>query len=132
MVHCTIRRPCRTPTVHQENSMTSILTVTPSPALFGDTAPPLFDTWSRVAGLYRDATQASTQQMMLSSARIIQEHTLRAFISAAQACADALAKNAMAVQQQALERYIDANGKAAGMMSTAFAQAWIRSLQPAK
>ncbi len=112
--------------------MTSIPTVTPSLPSATATAAPLFDTWSKLAGVYSDATQASTQQMMLSSARIIQEHTLRAFVSAAQACADALAKNAVSVQQQSLGRYIDANGKAAGIMSAAFAQAWIRSVQPAK
>lgn len=112
--------------------MNSIPTVTPSLASPTATAAPLFDTWSEIAGVYRDATQASTQQMMLSSARIIQEHTLRAFVSAAQACADALAKNAISVQQQSLGRFVDANGKAAGIMSAAFAQAWIRSFQPLK
>jgi hypothetical protein len=69
---------------------------------------------------------------MLSSARIIQEHTLRAFVSASQACADALAKNAMSVQQQSMGRLLDANGKAMGVMGQAFTQAWLASVQPAK
>ena len=93
---------------------------------------PFFETWSNVAGLYRDAMQANTQQWVQSSASIIQEHTLRAFVAASQACANALAKNTVAVQQQSMGRFIDANQKAVGVMGKAFTQAWIGSLQPAK
>ena len=96
------------------------------------TTAPFFDTWSSVAGLYRDAMQANTQQLAQSSASIIQEHTLRAFVAASKACADALAKNALAVQQQSLGRFVDANQKAVGVMGKAFTQAWLGSLQPAK
>ena len=38
----------------------------------------------------------------------------------------------MAVQQQSMERFADANGKAVGMLGHAFTQAWMGSLQPAK
>ena len=93
---------------------------------------PIFDVWTNVAGLYREALRTNTQQLVQSSANIIQEHTLRAFISASQACADALAKNAMSVQQQSLGRLVDANQKAVGVMGRAFTQAWMGSLQPAK
>jgi hypothetical protein len=85
---------------------------------------PWLDAWARIASLYQDATQASMQQMLLSSAQIIQEHTLRAFMTAAQACAEALAQNAMNVQQEAIARFSDANQKAMGMMGEAFADAW--------
>ncbi|MBW8899107.1 MAG: hypothetical protein JF619_13575 [Massilia sp.] len=85
---------------------------------------PWLDAWARIASLYQDAMQASMQQLMLSSANIIQEHTLRAFMAAAQSCAEALAQNAMSVQQQAVERFTDANQKAMGMMGEAFADAW--------
>lgn len=103
-----------------------------STAFPASTASPIFKAWSDVASLYRDALGANTQQMVLSSARIIQEHTLRAFMSASQACADALAKNALSVQQDSMARLLDANGKAAGMMGNAFTQAWLQGLQPAK
>lgn len=104
----------------------------PNTAVPTITTAPFFESWSNVAGLYRDAMQANTQQLLQSSASIIQEHTLRAFIAASKACADALAKNALAVQQQSLERFVDANQKAAGVMGQAFTQAWMGSLQPAK
>ena len=93
---------------------------------------PFFETWSNVAGLYRDAMQASTQQWVQSSATIIQEHTLRAFVAASQACANALTKNAMAVQQQSMGRFVEANQKAVGVMGQALTQAWMGSLQPVK
>ena len=96
------------------------------------TPAPIIDAWTNVAGLYRDAAQASTQQLLLSSSRIIQEHTLRAFVAASQACADALTKNAMSVQQQSMGRLLDANQKALGVMGRAFTKAWIGNTQPAK
>lgn len=108
------------------------MNASPNTAVPSVTPVPFLETWSKVAGLYRDATQASTQQLMLSSSRIVQEHTLRAFVSASQACADALTKNALSVQQQSMGRLLDANQKAMGMMGQAFAQAWIRSMKPAK
>ena len=85
---------------------------------------PLLETWNQIAGLYRDATQESVQQLWLSSTNIIQEHTIRAFMAAAQSCAEALAQNAMHVQQQSMARFIETNQKAAAMMGSAFADAW--------
>jgi hypothetical protein len=125
-----MQRPVN-PVIHQENSIMSTTSATPNPA-FPAMQAPFFGLWSDVAGLYRDAMRANAQQLLLSSAGIIQQHTLRAFITASQSCADALAKNAMAVQQQSMERFADANGKAAGMLGGAFTQAWMRSIQPAK
>jgi hypothetical protein len=87
---------------------------------------PLFDTWFRIGGLYRDAMQTSAQQLMLSSAGIVQDQTVRAFTAASQASAEALAKNAMNVQRQYLERLVEANWKAVGMMGNAFAGAWMQ------
>jgi hypothetical protein len=85
----------------------------------------LFDTWFRVGGLYRDAVQASAQQLMLNSAAIVQDQASRAFMAASQASAEALARNAMGVQRQFLERLVEANWKAAGMMGNTFATAWM-------
>jgi hypothetical protein len=82
-------------------------------AAFTAMPTPMFETWSGVNGLYRKAMEASVQQMVLSSTAIVQEHTLRAFMSASQACAEALAKNTMAVQQQAM-----------GMVGGAWMKAW--------
>lgn len=91
---------------------------------------PFFDTWANVAGLYRDAMQTNAQQLLQSSASIIQEHTLRALISASKACSEALAKNALSVQEQSLGRLFEANQKAAGVMNRAFMQAWLGGMQP--
>ena len=104
---------------------------TDSSAAFPNMMPsPLFDSWARIAGLYQDATRASAQQLLFSSANIVQEHALRAFMAAAQSCTEALAQNAMRVQQQALARFADANQQAMGMMGNAFIDAWMGSLRP--
>lgn len=102
-----------------------MLTTNMTPAFTPSTPVPLFDAWTGAAGVYRDAMQASAQQWVLSSANIIQEHTLRAIINASQSCADALAKNAMTMQQKSMERLMDANQKAAGMMGQAFTDMWM-------
>lgn len=107
-------------------------TMNASPNLaFPAMSAPFLDLWSRIAGVYGEAMRANTQQLVLSSAAVIQEQMLRAFITASQSCADALAKNAMSVQQQSMERFADANGKAVGIMGQAFTQAWMGSMQPA-
>ena len=111
-----------------------MLTMSAYPNMAFPTIPtaPFFNTWSSVASLYRDAMHANTQQLVQSSASIIQEHTLRAFVAASKACADALAKNALAVQQQSLGRFTEANQKAVGVLGQAMTQAWMGSLLPAK
>lgn len=98
-----------------------MLTTTAFPTV---TPIPFLDAWSNVAGLYRNVMQESTQQLLLSSSRIVQEQTLRAFVVALQSCTDALAKNALSVQQQSLGRLFDANQKAIGMMGQAVTRAW--------
>jgi hypothetical protein len=106
--------------------------VNPGTAFTGAVPAPMFDAWSGIANLYRDAMESSAQQLLLSSARIIQEHTLRAFMDASRACADALAKNAMEVQQQSMGRFADANQKAMTMMGSAVMTAWMGGMRPAK
>lgn len=90
------------------------------------------DIWPGIANLYRDAMETSTRQWVLSSASIVQEHTLRAFMEAARSCADALTKNTMSVQQQSMGRFFNANQKAFEMMGQAVTQAWVKGLQPVK
>jgi hypothetical protein len=91
---------------------------------------PLFATWSDVAGLYQNAMETSAQQWMTSSAGIIQQHTLQAFVNASQACADALAKNAVTMQQKSMERLVDANQKAVGLVGKAVTEAWMGGMRP--
>lgn len=101
-----------------------ITNVDPNATFPNPMSAPWLDAWTRIASLYQEAMQASMQQLLLSSANIIQEHTLRAFMAAAQSCAEALAQNAMSVQQQAITRFTDVNQQAMGMMGEAFADAW--------
>ena len=107
------------------------MNATPS-APFPVMSAPLFTLWSNIAGVYGETMRANSQQLLQSSAVIIQEHMLRAFISASQSCAEALAKNALSVQQRSMERFADANGKAVGMMGQALTQAWMGSMLPAR
>lgn len=110
-----------------------MLTMNASPsASFPVMSAPLFTLWSNIAGVYGEAMRANTQQLLFSSVAIIQEQMLRAFITASQSCADALAKNAMVVQRQSMERFADANGEVVGLMGQALRQVWMESMQRAK
>jgi hypothetical protein len=75
---------------------------------------------AKIANVYAESMRANTEQLWMSSARIIQEHTMRAFIQAAQSCMEALTKNAVVVQQQSVERMVAANQKAFEIMSQGF------------
>lgn len=123
MVRCTIRF-IRSLTF-QEHDMMMLTNTKPGMAFTPSMPAPLLDAWTGAAGLYRDAMQASAQQWVLSSANIVQEHTLRAIINASQSCADALAKNTMTMQQKSMERMMEANQKAAGMMGQAITDMWM-------
>jgi hypothetical protein len=81
------------------------------------------DAWSQVATLYRDTMEANAQHLFVSSAQIIQEHTMQALVAASRSCAEALARNAAAVQQQSLVRFAGANQRAIEVMSKAFLDA---------
>jgi hypothetical protein len=108
----------------EEDNMMWTINADPNAAFPHALSAPWLDAWARIAGIYQDAVQASMQQLLLSSANIIQEHTLRAFTTAAQSCAEALTRNAMDVQQQSMARFADANQKAMGMMGSAFVDVW--------
>jgi len=108
-----------------------MLMMSTSPTLaYPALSAPFLGIWSDVADLYRGAMRSNTEQLLLSSTRIVQEQMLRAFITTSQSCADALAKNALAVQQQSMERLAEANGKAVGLIGQALTQAWMKGLQP--
>ena len=80
-------------------------------------AAPATDLWSRISAVYKQTMQDASQELWISSARIIQEHTARALLEASQACLKALAENASAVQQRAFSQLIRDNQKAAQMLT---------------
>jgi hypothetical protein len=82
-----------------------------------------FDTWSKLAALYKEAMDANAEHLMVSSGRIVQEHAMQALAAASQSCAEALAKNAALVQQQSLQRMSGANQRAFEIMGQAFMDA---------
>lgn len=79
-----------------------------------------FDTWTKLAALYKEAMDANAEHLMVSSGRIVQEHAMQALAAASQSCAEALAKNAALVQQQSLQRMSGANQRAFEIMGQAF------------
>jgi hypothetical protein len=82
--------------------------------------------WSRIGILYKDAFDASAQDLLVSSTRIVHEHTLRAMVAASQSCAEALAQNAAKVQQQSFDRLLAANRRAAEIMG----RTWVEAMTP--
>lgn len=86
----------------------------------------VYEMWSRIGIVYKDAFDASAYDLVTSSTRIVQEHTLRAMVAASQSCAQALAQNAAKVQQQSLDRMITANKKAAEIVG----QTWLEAMTP--
>ncbi|WP_306394715.1 hypothetical protein [Telluria beijingensis] len=95
-------------------------------------ALPYQDTFLKIANVYADSTRASMEQLWISSSRIIMEETIKAFIAASQSCAEALTRNAVAVQQQSFGRLINANQKAVELMGQSFAEAMSAGWKPAR
>jgi hypothetical protein len=121
------------PDLFQENAVMMLsMKVEPPRATGSGMSNPYLDAWSRVAGLYKDALEANAQHLFVSSAQIIQEHTMQALVAASRSCAEALAENAAVVQQQSLTRLAGANQRAIEVMSQAFFNAITWRGQPAK
>jgi hypothetical protein len=78
---------------------------------------PFFNLATNIFNVYSDAVRQNVEELTVSSAKIIQEQTIRAWTNAAQSCSKALAKNAMFSQQQSIERIIEANKKAFGIFA---------------
>lgn len=91
----------------------------------------MFEMLARIGILYKDALDASAYDLLMSSSRIVQEHTLRAMVAASQSCAQALAQNAAKVQQQSVDRMVTANKKAAEIMGQAWVDAVTSRMAPA-
>ncbi len=72
---------------------------------------------TKIVNVYSEAIRQNLENLTVSSANIIQQQTIQAWTNAAQSCSQALTKNAISSQQQAIERITDANRKAFGMLA---------------
>ncbi|HJV73847.1 MAG TPA: hypothetical protein VJ654_06480 [Noviherbaspirillum sp.] len=88
----------------------------PSPNVFSQN--PFFALTTKIANVYGEAIRQNMEYLSVSSARIIQEQTIKAWTNATQSCSEALAENAMSSQQQAIERIVDAHRKAFGILAS--------------
>ncbi|WP_157691576.1 hypothetical protein [Noviherbaspirillum autotrophicum] len=89
-----------------------------SPATNPFSQNPFLALSTKIANVYGEAIRQNMEYLSVSSARIIQEQTIKAWTNAAQSCGKALTENAMSSQQQALERIADANRKAFGILAS--------------
>ena len=94
-------------------------------------ALPCQDAFFRIANVYADSTRFSMEQLWLSSSKIIMQETMKAFIAASQSCTQALAANAMNVQQQSFSRLLGANQKAAEIMGQSVVDSMLAGWKPA-
>jgi hypothetical protein len=78
---------------------------------------PFFALSTKILNIYSDAIRQNMENLILSSAKIIQQQTIQAWTNAAQSCSKALAENAMSNQQQAIKRITDANREAFEMLA---------------
>jgi hypothetical protein len=92
---------------------------------------PFFNMMSKVGDAYSDSMQTNANELWMSSARIVQEHTTRAMVNATQECIAALAQNAAAIQQRSFARLGTANQKAMEIMAAAFTEAMTAGFKPA-
>lgn len=92
---------------------------------------PFLDMASKIGKVYADSMQASGEQLWMSSARIIQQHTVSAMMSTSQACIEALAKNAADSQQNSFASIGTANQKVLEIMTGAFTAAMTPVFKPA-
>lgn len=92
---------------------------------------PFAEMMTGIGNAYAMPFQATAQELWTSSARIVQEHAMRAMVNASQDCMTALAENAAALQQRAVGHMFEANAKAMEAMSTAFTKALTSSFPPA-
>ena len=92
-----------------------VTTASPSTTVFAQN--PFLAVSTSIANVYSEAIRQNMEYLTVSSARIIQEQTIKAWANAAQSCSKALAENMMSSQQKALERMADANQKAFGILA---------------
>jgi hypothetical protein len=85
---------------------------------------------AQLGNAYTQSWQSRGQEMWLSSMRIVQEHTARAFVNAAQECMAALAQNAVDVGQRSFADIVGANQQAFTLMGSAFTNAVMAGATP--
>jgi nitrogen-specific signal transduction histidine kinase len=101
-----------------------------APSLATVAQNPLFDMFTKINTVYADSFQADASQLFMSSARIIQEHTVQALMNASQDCMAALAQNAASIQQQSVAHLGSANQKAVEIMAHTIANAMTAGFKP--
>lgn len=69
--------------------------------------------WRKLGSLYGDVLQRSWQEWLNSSAQIVQQHAVRAFVETSQA----LLENATQLQQKTWGQMIDTNQRAAAIVA---------------
>ncbi len=109
---------------------TTYSTLAPSLATVANN--PLFDMFTKISGVYTESFQADASQLFMSSARIIQEHSMQALMKASQDCIAALTQNAASIQQQSVAHLGCANQKAVEIMAGTLANAMSAGFNPAK
>lgn len=80
---------------------------------------PGHELWQRLGDIYSQPWQQASQELWTSSARIVQEHAVRAWMEASQSCVKALTDNAAAIQQRAFASAVEANQKALNVVLAA-------------
>ncbi len=101
-----------------------------APKLDIGTSNPLLDMFSKISTVYSDSMQADASQLWMSSARIIQEYSLKAMMNASQECMAALTQNAASIQQQSMVHLGSANQKAVEIMADTIARAMAGRFKP--
>lgn len=86
--------------------------------------------WQRLGAIYTQPWQHATHELWTSSARIVQEHAVRAWMEASQSCVKALTENAAAIQQRTLAGLVDANQRAIRVVAQEVTEAATASLAP--
>lgn len=94
-----------------------------APTLAVTTENPLIDMFTKIHTTYSDTFQGDASQQFMSSARIIQEHTVQALMNASQDCMAALTQNAANIQQQSMAHLGNANMKAVEIMTSTMTNA---------
>ena len=86
--------------------------------------------FAQVGQAYAHSVQSSSQEMWLSSIRIVQEHTARAFVNASQECMAALARNAADIGQRSFTDIVGVNSQAMAVLGSAFTNAMLAGAPP--
>ncbi|QBE65237.1 hypothetical protein [Pseudoduganella lutea] len=90
----------------------------------------LLNIFAQLGNTYTHSLQSSTQEIWMSSMRIVQEHTARALANASQDCMAALAKNAADIGQRSFADIVSAHQQAMASMGSAFTKSVMTGAAP--